>query len=288
MPELPEVETIVRDLNKTVLKKTFFDVWTDSPKTIKKITFDRFKKEIIGKRIERVWRRGKNIIFDLSGEKYLLLHQKLTGHLLVGKWQLKNGKWLPLTQGPLEDPINRFIHLMFWLNNNTMMALSDLRKFAKVELLNKKELEKELEKIGAEPLDKNFNFEKFQNCLKNKKGKIKQVLMNQEVIAGIGNIYSDEILWRTKIHPFREVSSLNKNELKEIFLAIKKVLTKAIELGGESISDFRKLSGEKGQFDLERKVYQREGEKCFRCGTKIERLKIGGRSAHYCPKCQKI
>jgi len=217
-----------------------------------------------------------------------LVHQKLTGHLLIGKWQWQKGKWISLIKGPLEEPVNLFIHLMFWLSGDLMLALSDLRKFAKVELLTKEELEKELKEIGPEPLEKNFTFEKFQECLKNKKGKIKQVLMDQKVIAGIGNIYSDEILWQAKIHPFKDVSLLTKNELEKIFLAIKEILPKAIKLGGESIADFRRPSGERGYFDLERKVYQREEEKCFRCGTKIKRLKLAGRSAHYCPNCQKI
>jgi len=112
--------------------------------------------------------------------------------------------------------------------------------------------------------------------------------MNQNVIAGIGNIYSNEILWEAKIHPFQNISKLKEDNLKKIYEAMKKILKKAIELGGESISDFRDTEGKKGRFDILRKVYRREGEKCSRCGTIIKRIKIGGRSAHFCPKCQKI
>lgn len=292
MPELPEVETTVRDLNKKILGRTFLDVWTDFKKIIKKPSFEKFKKEIKGKKIENVWRRGKNIIFDLSNGYSLLIHQKLTGHLLLGKWELKNGKWESKILGPLaEDPVNRFLHLIFFLDDGQQLALSDLRKFAKVELQKKEELlnSKEFKKIGPEPLDKNFTFEKFKEVLsKKKKGKIKQVLMDQSVIAGIGNIYSDEILWQAKIHPFTEVSKLSTLDLKRIYQAMKKILLKAIELGGESISDFRRISGEKGYFDKERKVYRREGEKCRRCGTIIKRLKIGGRSTYFCPSCQLV
>jgi len=169
------------------------------------------------------------------------------------------------------------------------LALSDLRKFAKVEILTKEELEKEMEKLGPEPLDKDFTFEKFkERILKKKKGKIKQVLMDQEVIAGIGNIYSDEILWKAKIHPFKRVGKLSEEELKKIYKAMREILPKAIEVGGESISDYRRPSGEKGGFDILRKVYRREGEKCFRCGAKIKRVKLGQRSAHFCPVCQKL
>lgn len=283
------METIVRELNKKVLGRKIEDVWSDSKKTIKKPkNFQDFKREIKGERIQRVRRRGKNIIFELSGNKSLLVHQKLTGHLLLGKWQFKDGKWTSLITGPLlEDPMNRFLHLIFQLDNKKQLALSDLRKFAKVELLDKKTLEKELSPLGPEPLEKKFTFEKFKERLKNKKGKIKQVLMDQTVIAGIGNIYSDEILWRAKIHPFRNTSKLKEEELKRIYLAMKEVLPKAIKLGGESFSDFRRLSGQKGDFDRERKVYRREGEKCVRCKTAIKRVKLAGRSAHFCPKCQK-
>ena len=286
MPELPEVETTIRELNKKVLHRTFIDVWTDFPKTIRKPKdFEQFKKEIKGKKIQKIWRRGKNIIFNLSKNCLLLIHQKLTGHLLFGKWEFKKGKWIPPV-GPLTEKINTYIHLLFTLDNGQMLALSDLRKFAKVELWDNEGLKREMGSFGPEPLEKGFTFEKFQECFKGERGKIKQVLMDQSVIAGIGNIYSDEILWEAKIHPFKDVSELTDEELKEIYQAMREILTKAIKLGGESISDFRKISGKKGHFDKERKVYQREGEKCSRCGEIIKRVKLAGRSAHFCPKCQ--
>jgi formamidopyrimidine-DNA glycosylase len=301
MPELPEVETIVRDLKKTILGKKIENVWTDSKNIIQKPTnFEKFKKELKNKKIEKIWRRGKNILFDLSGGKVLLIHQKLTGHLLVGKWKLINQKWIPLIKGPLEEPVNQFIHLMFWLNNGKMLALSDLRKFAKVKLLSQEELKKELSVLGIEPLEKIFTFEKFKKALPTralakrqderssspKKGKIKQILMNQKIIAGIGNIYSDEILWKAKVHPLQDISKLTDKELQKIYQAIKEVLTKAIKLGGTNISDYRRITGECGYFQKERKVYQRENEKCFRCGSIIKRIKLSNRSAYFCPICQ--
>lgn len=292
MPELPEVETIVRDLKKEVLERTFIDTWTDFPKLIKlPKNFGQFKKEIKNKKIKKIWRRGKNILLDLSGNKTLLIHQKLTGHLLVGVWNLDFGIWKSKIKGPLsEDPKNRFLHLIFWLDNGKMLALSDLRKFAKVELWDTEKLEKSdgFKSLGPEPLKKSFTFEKFKEALREKRGKIKQVLMDQKVIAGIGNIYSDEILWRAKIHPLKNVSRLSETELKKIYQVIKKILPLSIKLGGESISDFRRLSGEKGYFDKERRVYRRTGEKCSRCGTVIKRIKLGSRSAHFCPRCQKL
>lgn len=290
MPELPEVETTVRGLEKKVLKRTFVDVWTDNEKMIKKPkNFSDFKKNLKNKKIQRIWRRGKNIIFEISQGFSLLIHQKLTGHLLYGKWEMKDGKWKASSPGFLREKVNSYIHLIFFLDNGKMIALSDLRKFAKAELWKTEELRSEALKIlGPEPLEKIFTFGRFKEVLKNKKGKIKQVLMNQEVIAGIGNIYSDEALWRAKIHPFRNASNLKEGELKELYRAIKEVLKKAINLRGESISDFRDVEGRKGFFDKARKVYQREGEKCSRCGAEIKRLKLGGRSAHFCPNCQKL
>ena len=290
MPELPEVETIVRDLKKKVLNRAFLDVWTDWPNMIKKPkNFGLFKKGIKGERIKEIKRKGKNILFRLSGGKTLLIHQKMTGHLLFGNWEKKKKGWRPKAKGPLEDPMNRFLHLVFWLDNKGQLALSDLRKFAKVELGESREIEssKELTSLGPDPLEKDFNFRQFEEILKNKKGKIKKILMNQRLISGIGNIYSDEILWQAKIHPFRDVSKINKKELKTVYRVMREILKKAIKLRGESISDFRDLEGRKGQFDIARKVYRREGESCSRCGAVIKRMKMTGRSAHFCPNCQK-
>lgn len=295
MPELPEVETIVRDLKsraQKVLCARFVDVWTDWEKMIKKPkSFEEFKKEIKGEEIADIRRRGKNILFDLSDNKTLLIHQKMTGHLLLGKWKKEKGKWASQMSGPLkDDPMNKFLHLIFWLDSGTMLALSDLRKFAKVELWQKEELEnsKEFQSLGPEPLKRSFSLKEFKKALENKRGKIKKVLMEPTVIAGIGNIYSDEILWKAKVHPQREVSSLSEEELKNIYLALKEILLLAIKLGGESISDYRRPSGDKGYYDKVRKVYRKEGQPCPRCKTKIKRIKVGGRSAHFCPKCQKL
>jgi formamidopyrimidine-DNA glycosylase len=302
MPELPEVETIVKDLQKKIIDRKIVNLWTDFPKIIKKPSkFEQFKKEIKSKKIKRIWRRAKNIIFDLNDNYSLLIHQKMTGHLLFGKWEARNGKWTSVIPGPLrDDQMNRFLHLIFTLDNGWQLALSDLRKFAKVELWETKELEndEEMKKLGPEPLAKDFTFEKFKKALRMKKaargeprqrrGKIKQVLMDQEVIAGIGNIYSDEILWKAKIHPFKDISKLSDNDFKKIYKAMREILPLAIKLGGESISNYRRPSGEKGFYDKAREVYRREGEKCPVCGGIIKRGKIGGRSAHFCPACQKL
>jgi len=290
MPELPEVETTVRGLNEKVLERTFVDVWTDWRKLIKKPkSFAEFREKIGNKKIKRVWRRGKNIIFELSDGLSLLIHQKMTGHLIYGVWEKRGVKWEPQNDGDLRDKVNTYIHLIFFLDNGKMLALSDLRKFAKAELWETEELKKseELKGLGPEPLEEGFTLEKFKDALREKKGKIKQVLMDQTVIAGVGNIYSDEALWWARINPFRPTNKLSEDELKKIYNAIKKVLKEGIRLGGESFSDYRNIEGKKGNFDDERKVYRREGEKCPICSGLVVRKKIGGRSAHFCPSCQK-
>jgi len=289
MPELPEVQTTVNYLNRAhLLGARFADVWLDWMGIIKKPkNFEQFRKEIKNKKIINIWRRAKNIIFDLSNNRSLLIHQKMTGHLLYGRWEKESGRWKPVGNKALEDPYNQFLHLIFFLDNDYMLALSDLRKFAKVELWETEKLKRQLEKLGPEPLDKSFTLVKFKEILKNKKGRIKDVLMNQKVIAGIGNIYASEILWQAKIHPQKEATKLKEKEIELLYRAIKEVLALGVKFEGESFSDYRKPDGTKGGFDKKREVYRREGRECRRCRSKIKRIKISGRSTFFCPVCQK-
>lgn len=265
MPELPEVETIVSDLRKVLSGLKIRDVWSDVA------SFKKIKEKIVGRKILGIERRAKNILINLSGKSTLLIHLKLTGHLLYGISK------------------DRFVHLILFLSNGKQLALSDLRKFAKVAVLPTEKISEELKKLGPEPLEPFFNFRKFQEILKNKRGRIKQILMNQEVISGIGNIYSDEILWEAGIHPLAKVEKINKEELEKIFKAIKKILKRAIKAKGDSISDYRRPSGEKGRYQEIQNAYQMTGQKCRkRDGGIIKRIKIGGRSAHFCPLHQKL
>lgn len=292
MPELPEVQTIVNDLNKKIAGHRITGVWFDVPKIIKIPKPKELNNRIKNARIEQVKRRGKNILFYLDKNRLLLVHQKLTGHLLIGKWKAarEKGKVMmkSLIKGPLREKVNDYIHLILYLDDGRMIGLSDLRKFAKVLFGAREEIEgmPDLTNLGPEPLDKSFKFIKFVKLIKNEKRKIKQVLMDQEVIAGIGNIYSDEILWEARIHPFRRADSLTSSELKHLWVSMRKVLQKALKLRGTSTSDYRDTSGERGYYTEARKVYQRENEPCKRCKATIKRIKIAGRSGHYCPKCQ--
>ncbi|MBI2514801.1 DNA-formamidopyrimidine glycosylase [Candidatus Wolfebacteria bacterium] len=309
MPELPEVQTVVNDLNKKVLGRRITGVWFDTPKMIKIIFADKrgftrkgngfqriFEKEIKGLKIKNVKRRGKNILiyltksYKLKAISYILLiHQKMTGHLLIGKWRIVKGKALPLFKGALSEKVNDYIHLIFYLDNGWQLALSDLRKFAKVVFGPKEEMENlpELKNLGPDALKKSFKVEKFIKLIKSEKRKIKQVLLDQGVIAGIGNIYSDDMLWQAKIHPLSKASQLKANQLKSLYVVMRQILKMALKLRGISISDFRDTSGKAGSYGDRRLVYRREGEPCRRCGTKIERVKLGGRSSCFCPMCQK-
>jgi len=287
MPELPEVQTTVNYLKKSVTGRKVLDIWTDTPKFFRG-GFGAAKNKIRGKKIISVSRRGKYVVFDFQGDSGMLIHQKMSGHLLVGRWKKEKARWIPVFPKTLNDPMNRFIHVIFYLSGGLEMALSDLRKFAKIVVFKDEKLNEveDIKKLGPDPLV--ISFKKFAEILKRKKGRIKTVLMDQGVIAGIGNIYSDEILWYSGIHPLKRVEKLSVGGVKKIYQATKKVLRLALKQGGTSSDDYRKPDGTKGGYYEARKVYQREGEKCSRDNGIIKRIKIGGRSAHFCPKHQKL
>jgi len=293
MPELPEVQTTVNDLNRKIKGLTITGIWTDWPKYFKRSIggWETFRKIVKGKKIKKIRRIGKNIIFDLSHDKEILIHQKLTGHLLVGHWQIKNNLPISTEKGLFAEKVNNYIHAIFWLNKNKMMGFSDLRKFGKILVTDKRDFDnlKDLKDIGPDPLTPKFGFNEFKSLISKKRGPIKKILMDQNVVSGIGNIYSDEILFVAKIHPLKKAEKLGDKELRAIFEAAKKILKKAIKLRGTSTSDYRDTAGKAGRYTEVRLVYQREGEKCpQRCGGTIKRLKINGRSAHFCPYCQKL
>jgi len=291
MPELPEVEIIKNDLNAKIKGRKILGIlYCDWPKIISGLSKEKFDKNIKGRIIKKISRRAKNIIIELSGGDYLLFHMKMTGHLLVQstKFKVQNGRWagerLPKE---LKDPKNQFIHLSILLSGALQLAMSDLRKFGWVRLMNKEKLERYLSEYGPEPLDINFTKKQLADILGAKRGPIKKILMDQKIIAGIGNIYSDEILFAAGIAPLRPAYKIKKSEILVLYKSIKKILRKAIELRGTSSEDFRDASGRSGNYASALRVYQREGEKCTRCQNPIKRIKFASRSAHWCPKCQK-
>jgi formamidopyrimidine-DNA glycosylase len=290
MPELPEVQTTVNGLNKYVRGLTIKSVWTDAAGLIKGETFAEFEKEIVGRKLEEAERRGKNVLIQLSGAKTLRVHLKMTGHLMYGIWEQKGNEWQAVEPETLKDPFNRFVHIIFGLSDGKQLALSDLRKFAKVELFDADKPPKDLTELGPEPLHGHFDFKTFHECLlKRPKGKIKQVLTDQNVISGIGNIYSDEILWEAGIHPLSQVSKIPEEKIRAAYDAMKKILAESLEKGGDSMTDYRDILGRKGKYQESHRAYRSTGAPCKKKdGGRIERIKIGGRSGHFCPVHQKL
>lgn len=299
MPELPEVQTTVNGLKNSIIGLKIVDVWTsyNSPyfhgkDTIKDPNFfEYFRSNVIGQKVVKVERRAKNILIFLQNGKVILVHMKMTGHLLFGLYRFynknKSDPWEPIEPEDLKDPFNRRVRMVITFNNKKHLALSDTRKFAKVTLLGEQGLHDSihLKDLGPEPLEETFTFPHFvSNINKRPNTKIKQVLMDQTLIAGIGNIYADESLWRANIHPETRVNKIKEKTLKELFKAIKLTLSKGINLGGDSMSDYRNVQGKKGNFQEEHRAYQRTGEKCSKksCKGKICRIVVAGRATHFC------
>lgn len=290
MPELPEVETIVRELRKKLIGLKITDFWADKGKPVKQAGgIKKFKKEIQGKKILKVDRRAKFIVIDIEGDKSLFIHQKISGHLMYGKWKMKEGKWFSLLAGPLrEDRENSYIRYIWSLSNGYQLAMADLRRFSRVLLVKDRDVSnlKEIRDLGPEPLE--ISAKSFKDLFKNKRGNLKPVLMDPFFIVGIGNIYADEILWDSGFHPLSRVENLKEKDLNKIYHSIFKILEKAIRAKGSSVDDYRTPSGEKGSYQNMEKAYQQTGKKCFKKdGGVIRRLIIGGRSAHFCDVHQK-
>ncbi len=309
MPELPEVTTTVKGLQKVLPGLVFVDVWTDLAKKnqrIKQFTetiknesfFKSLKKKIIGKEIIKVERRAKNILIHVEGGNTVLIHLKMTGHLLFGKYVFnkKDNKWAPdkNERESLFDPYNRFIHVVFTLSdkkNTKHLVFCDSRKFGKVTIISDLNNTTHLKDIGPEPLEKTFDFSKFKSRLLLKPHwNIKTVLMDQSVIAGIGNIYSDEMLWSSDIHPESKPKNIPDKNLLKLWKEMKNVLEKGIDFGGDSMSDYRNIDGLRGNFQNHHNVYKKKNTKCVKkgCDGVIIRKVINGRSAHFCNTHQKL
>jgi formamidopyrimidine-DNA glycosylase len=321
MPELPEVTTTVNGLQRVLPKLKIVSVWTDLAKKNQKIKqfkdtikdsvfFINFKKKVVGEKVINVERRAKNILINIApapsasghspsgrGRYTILIHLKMTGHLLYGKYVFnkKEDKWAPVKgeKKALFDPFNRFIHVVFTFSNGKNLAFCDSRKFGKVTIIPTKEIcnNIHLKNIGPEPLLKSFTFSIFKSQLLLKPNwRIKTVLMDQKIIAGIGNIYSDEMLWLADIHPESNPKKIPDAYLLKLYKDMKKVLTKGIDFGGDSMSDYRNIYGLRGDFQNHHNVYQKKGTMCVKkgCDGVIMRKVINGRSAHFCNTHQKL
>lgn len=269
MPELPEVETIRRQLAREIIGKKITGVKILSAKTVRG-SAGQFKKKLIGAKIKSVGRRAKLILFNLSNDLTLITHLKLTGQYLRG-----------------QEP-DKYTRVIFYFGKKKLL-FNDLRRFGYLKLARTADLPKFLAgEYGPEPLSADFTLKKFLEILKRRpKMKIKQLLMEQKLIAGIGNIYAQEACFKARLKPMRPVKSLAKEEIKKLFQAIKKILAEAIKYGGSSSENYLNLYGKEGDFVPRLKVYGRGKQKCRRCGSILKTIKLGGRGTVYCEKCQK-
>jgi len=271
MPELPEVETIVRGLREIVLGKKI-KVIKIVPCRVLQNNPGYIKRSLTGEKIKGVKRRGKNIILQLSSGDFVLIHLGMSGHLFF-----------------LDKPtsMGKHDHIDLVFSDNSSLRYNDIRKFGKFELVKSCSPEKveELLGLGPEPLD--ISKADFVKLLQKRKGKIKPALLNQKIIAGIGNIYADEALFEAKIHPEEKACDITSDRLIKLHRAVRKILKEAIIAGGSSVDDYLDLEGKEGVFQLQHKAYGRKGEPCPRCKAKIKRIVLNQRSSYFCPECQK-
>jgi len=265
VPELPEVETIKRELEKAVLGKKIAEVYVHNPAVIRQPSPDKFKNELKGVSIKNILRKAKVLILELSNGKSLVIHLKMTGQLVYPG----DGKKSRVT---------------FKFSDGKAMDFNDQRLFAELRVLDNWRDFKFIQGLGPEPFD--LTVDKFKEMLKLKKTKIKPLLMDQAFISGVGNLYAAEILFRARIHPGRPAQSLSDKEKEDLFKEIKDTLNEAVQHKGSSIDQYVQLSGQPGDYVKYHKVYGREGKPCLVCETPIKKISLGGRGTYFCPKCQ--
>ena len=285
MPELPEVETIRRDLSEKVLDKRIVEANVSLPKIVRNPE-DFFQKNLVGKRFEKIDRRGKLIIFEISNGLFMLVHLKMTGQLI---YKYKNNV---VAGGHSEkamgfDLPNKYSHVIFEFEDGGKLFFNDLRQFGYLKIVDTKELEVIKSKFGFEPLKDNFDLPVFRGLLKGRKRNVKAFLLDQSMVTGLGNIYADEVLFASKVSPLRNTADLTAKEIENIFKNIKAILEKAILHRGTTFNNYVDAEGKKGNFVKMLKVYGRGGGKCTYCGNKLEKIKVAGRGTVFCPKCQK-
>lgn len=274
MPELPEVETVKRSLEKKLIGLTITGVEIFMPKIIRDPAPDKFAAEVTGSKISRLGRRGKYLLIHLTGEKVLIIHLRMTGRLVYSE---------------PADPLPRHTHVVFRLSNDRELRFIDMRQFGRVQLSTVRYLGqvKGLKDLGPEPLGEEFSRDFLRRELKRKRVRIKSLLLDQTFLAGLGNIYADEALHRARINPKRMACTLTPREIANLYRSIVEVLQEGIENRGTSIRDYVDGDGRTGSYQALLRAYNREGQKCLHCGTPITRLKVGGRSSYFCPTCQK-
>ena len=267
MPELPEVETIARGLDKRVAGDVIESVWIGSKPEPLKSSAREIVRVLEGARISQVRRVGKHIVVDLAKSGQWIVHLGMTGQMLVA--------------AP-ESDLAKHTHLVAKLSSGRELRFVDPRRFGRLSVHKS---ENAFAAQGGEPLG--VSEEEFIKLFKGRKTPIKSALLNQRLLSGVGNIYADEALFRAGLRPRRRANSITRDQLRKLYAAVREVLKEAIKAGGSSVSDYVDADGEEGFFQLQHRVYMRTGEPCFTCKTPIKRVVIAGRSSHYCPHCQK-
>ena len=275
MPELPEVETVVRDLRPLITGATIVDATTFWARTLRDLSPEEFTDGVAGRRIEAVGRRAKQIVVELSGGAFLTIHLKMTGQLFV------------VPQGGREDP---YVRLALALEDGREIRFRDIRKFGKVGLYGVDPAVAAADpfaKIGPEPLSDAFTVATFRRRIRARKGRLKPLLLDQSFVAGVGNIYADEALWAARLHPLRTARTLRPADERRLWLEIRRILAEAVIRRGSSIDDYTAPDGD-GEMQDHLAVYQRTGEPCLRCGRPIKRIVVGARATHFCSWCQRL
>jgi len=285
MPELPEVESLVRDLSPTLIGRTVQRVEVHKPQLFN-ATPGLTLEDLFGRRVERLWRRGKLTVWELSDGLSLVVHLKLAGQVVHvspdGKELAHGGHPVPMWGAPLP---HKSTHVVFCLDDGSILYLTDIRQFARLHLMPEADVDKFLkhQKIGVEPLTRRFTAQALRDKLRRRGIPLKTTIMDQSVVGGIGNIYADESLWRAKLHPRRPASSLSDAEVTRLHRAIRAVLDYAVREGAAFVPHGKAISDRDFPY-----CHGRAGSPCPRCRTIIQKEWVGGRGTHFCPKCQKL
>lgn len=287
MPELPEVETVRRGLMELIVGRKVRDVKHDNPKSFPNADSD-IRQFLVDAKIITIRRRAKVLLIDLSTQYTLVIHLKMTGQLVFRAEAVAFGAGHPNDSlvGKLPDKSTR---VTFTFTDNSHLYFNDQRKFGWVRLMPTVEVPNIdfMRRVGPEPLETDFTADQFaERFLRRQKTTIKAALLDQTVIAGVGNIYADESLWGAKIHPSRRVESLTKKEFKKLYTELRNVMNLAIEKGGSTDRNYVNAEGRKGSYIDFARVFRREGQPCSRCGTTIIKTRAAGRGTHTCPHCQ--
>lgn len=288
MPELPEVETIRAGLAKLLPGKIVKDVWYDWDKSFPNAPAD-VARFLVGSKIEKVRRRAKVLIIELSGGWALIIHLKMTGQLVFVDEGKRFGAGHPGKELVGELPV-KSTRVIMDFTDGSKLFFNDQRKFGWMRLMPAIEIPEIdfFKKVGPEPLDDDFTVDKFiKRLMRRKNSNIKAVLLDQTVVAGIGNIYADEALWGAKIHPSTLVANVSKTKLVLLYNSLRDVLNLSIKKGGSTDKNYVDAQGKKGSYLAFANVFRREGQPCPRCGTPIEKIRVAGRGTHICPHCQK-